>query len=229
VPAGWPSSAQRWTAADDLPTGPDGAGAGGAAGLGGLSGSGGAGTAGLRARAGGAPGVGGSPGTGRQQSRHRRHDRERRCDGTGGATGAAGTVGVGGRTGTGGATWRRRLWRRRAVQFRDLESRWASSGNWTGVGPPRRSGSRASRRSAERWSTRRSTPAKDHLRARRALSAAPPPLPIRRQHRYLSRLPARQRDGFVKWIQPYIQDATTPRPVQGRIQEHLLDLRAWTP
>lgn len=196
---------------DDLPAGLDGAGAGGAAGLGGIKGSGGAGTAGATGTGGGASGTGGRTGTGGGSPGTGGATGAGGATSTGGATGAGGSLGVGGRTGTGGATGAGGSGDVAQYNFETSNQGWASLGTWTGVGPT------MTQRFAGQSSfggTLVYTPVTsvDGTTFELGVAVPQPPLPIAGNTvTYHVFLPASAM-GFVRWIQPYIQDATTPTP-----------------
>jgi hypothetical protein len=197
----------------DLPTGSDGPGAGGAAGAGGVSGSGGAGTAGATGAGGRGPGTGGSAGTGGGNP------------GIGGATGAGGTVGVGGRTGTGGATGTGGSGDVAQYNFETSSQGWGSSGTWTGVGPT------TMQHFAGQWSfggTLMYMPVAAGTTFELGIQLPPAPVPMAGNTVTFHVFLPTSASGLVRWIQPYLQDATTPvRMIPSAYKDTFLTFGGW--
>jgi hypothetical protein len=218
----------------DLPADADSAGAGGAAGLGGVSGSGGGGTAGTTGAGGGSPGTGGRTGTGGSGPGSAGSmgagggiPGTGGLTGTGGATGVGGSVGVGGRIGSDGGTGTGGAGDLAQYNFETSTQGWGSLGAWTGVGPS----------STQRFAGQSSfggtlayTPvtAIEGTTFELGVAFPQPPLPIAGNtvtfHVFL---PASAM-GLVKWIQPYIQDATLPTPkFAGAYKNSFLSYGGW--
>jgi len=212
---------------DDLPAAPDGPGSGGAAGLGGLNGSGGAGTAGATGAGDGGLGTGGRTGTGGTGPGTGGSTGTGGSPGTGGATGTGGAIGTGGRTGTGGATGTGGGGGGDVAQFNFETSNqgWASQGAWTGVAPT----------TAQRFAGQSSfggtlvyTPIAGGTLFELGVVFPQPPVPVAGNTVTFHIFLPVTAGGILRWIQPYIQDATLPtHQFVGAYTDSFLTFGGW--